>query len=93
MRPLRRLLSNRNIRLDARVLMELGGGPYVSTSTYGMACAGRLPLRDEYVNAFARTVGLPAESSPCPTRSDGPPGGYNISSMGATVTAALLIGG
>ncbi|WP_432830083.1 hypothetical protein [Dactylosporangium sp. CA-092794] len=24
-----------------------------------MACAGRLPLRDEYLNAFARTVGLP----------------------------------
>lgn len=56
---LRRLLNNRNIRLDARTLMMLGGGPYLSTSTYAMACEGRIPLRDEYVNAFARTVGLP----------------------------------
>ncbi|MET0424536.1 MAG: hypothetical protein ABW046_11705 [Actinoplanes sp.] len=57
-RILQRLLGNRNMRIDAQMLMALGGGPYLSTSTYAMACAERIPLRDEYVSAFARAVDI-----------------------------------
>jgi hypothetical protein len=31
----------------------------MSTSTYHMALAERLPLSDDYINAFARTAGIP----------------------------------
>jgi hypothetical protein len=55
---LRRLLSNRNIRINGVLLMELGGGQSLETETYALACAGRLPLDDDCVNAFARTVGI-----------------------------------
>ncbi|GAA1653655.1 hypothetical protein [Actinoplanes couchii] len=55
---LRRLLANRNIRMDSQVLMVLGGGPYVSTSTYWMATAGRIPLADRFVNPIARLIGI-----------------------------------
>ncbi|MCO8274274.1 hypothetical protein M1L60_27105 [Actinoplanes sp. TRM 88003] len=58
---LRRLLNNRNIDLDAPLLMLVGGGPYVSTSTYSMAFADRIPMRDEFVNAVARLTGIPLE--------------------------------
>jgi hypothetical protein len=53
-----RLLANRNIRMSKYAPMLLGGGPYMSDSTYRMVCGGRLPLTDEYVNAFARAIGL-----------------------------------
>jgi hypothetical protein len=56
---LRRLMDNRNLKVRNSVLMALGDGPYMSTSTYRMALAERLPLSDDYVNAFARTVGIP----------------------------------
>lgn len=53
-----RLIGNRNIRLDLNVMMPVGGGPYVSTSTYAMVLRGGRPLTAEYVNAFARVLGL-----------------------------------
>ncbi|GIE33777.1 hypothetical protein Ait01nite_068220 [Actinoplanes italicus] len=56
---LRRLLANRNLRVRNSLLTELGAGPYMSTATYRMALAERVPLSDDYVNAFARTVGIP----------------------------------
>jgi hypothetical protein len=54
-----RLLANRNLRVRNSLLTALGDGPYMSTSTYRMALAERVPLSDHYVNAFARTVGIP----------------------------------
>ena len=54
-----RLVANRNIRLDLAVMMHVGDGPYVSTSTYAMVLHGKLPLTAEYVNAFARVLGIP----------------------------------
>jgi hypothetical protein len=54
-----RLLNNRNIRVDNGVLVMIGGGPFLATSTYRKICAGVLPLRDEHVTAFARTAGIP----------------------------------
>ncbi|MFC3743735.1 hypothetical protein [Paractinoplanes deccanensis] len=54
-----RLLANRNMRVKAGALMFVGGGPYLSDSTYVMACWGRIPLKESYLNAFARTVGIP----------------------------------
>ncbi|MBU2666230.1 hypothetical protein KOI35_22265 [Actinoplanes bogorensis] len=56
---LRRLLTNRNLLLDARLLRALGGGPYVSTSTYAIDFRRRPEPRAEFVNAVARTVGIP----------------------------------
>jgi hypothetical protein len=56
---LRRLLANRNLKVRNSLLTALGDGPYMSTSTYWMALAERVPLSDHYVNAFARTVGIP----------------------------------
>ncbi|MEV4508183.1 hypothetical protein AB0K00_04405 [Dactylosporangium sp. NPDC049525] len=56
---LRRLLSNRNVRINAVLLVEIGGGTSMATETYALACAGRLPLDDQCVNAFARTIGIP----------------------------------
>jgi hypothetical protein len=56
---LRRLLANRNLRIRNTLLTELGAGPYMSTATYRMALAEAIPLSDDYVNAFARTVGIP----------------------------------
>jgi hypothetical protein len=53
-----RLLANRNIRLNARLLCVLGAGPYISTSTYWLACVGRLPLRADQVRAIVHTAGL-----------------------------------
>lgn len=54
-----RLIGNRNIRLDLAVMMHVGDGPYASTSTYAMALHGKRPLTAEYVNAFARVLGIP----------------------------------
>ncbi|WP_204007098.1 hypothetical protein [Virgisporangium aurantiacum] len=56
---LRRLLSNRNIRINGVLLQELGGGRHLDTETYALACAGRLPLDDDCVNAFARVTAIP----------------------------------
>ncbi|MEU8816559.1 hypothetical protein [Actinoplanes sp. NPDC048796] len=53
-----RLAGNRNIKPhNARVLLEVGGGPYVSDSTIWMLGAGRVVVTPLYVTAFAHLLG------------------------------------
>lgn len=52
-----RLLRNRNIRPGARILAEIGGGPYVSDSTVAMLGTGRVVITPQYVTAFAHLLG------------------------------------
>ncbi|MET7399522.1 hypothetical protein ABZS66_39165 [Dactylosporangium sp. NPDC005572] len=52
-----RLLDNRNVRIDMAALMH-AGGPYLSTSTYGMALGGRTHLEQSLVDAFAWLLGI-----------------------------------
>ncbi len=54
-----RLLKNRNIRPNARLLMEIGDGPYVADSTIGMLGPGRVAVTPRYVTAFAYLLGYP----------------------------------
>lgn len=57
-----RLLKNRNIRpWNARLLFEVGGGPYVSDSTIGMLGSGRVVVTPQYVTAFAHLLGYAPE--------------------------------
>lgn len=53
-----RLIGNRNIKVSAAVMMDVGGGPYVSTPTYRMVLGGALPMTADYFNAFARVLGI-----------------------------------
>ncbi|MDG6110273.1 hypothetical protein [Dactylosporangium aurantiacum] len=53
-----RLLRNRNIRpYNAKVLMAVGGGPYVSDSTVAGLGPGRVVITPQYVTAFAHLLG------------------------------------
>ena len=53
-----RLLRNRNIGpRNARILMEVGGGPYVSDATITMLGAGKTVITPRYVTAFAHLLG------------------------------------
>ncbi len=56
-----RLLANRNIHpWNARLLLEVGDGPYVSNSTIVLLGRGRATITPQYVTAFAHLPGLPA---------------------------------
>ncbi|MEU8002262.1 hypothetical protein AB0B66_13960 [Catellatospora sp. NPDC049111] len=52
-----RLLRNRNIRPNARLLAEVGDGPYVADSTVAMLGPGRVVVTPRYVTAFAHLLG------------------------------------
>lgn len=53
-----RLMHNRNMRpFSARLLCEVGGGPYVSDSTVGMLGRGKVAITPLYVTAFAHLLG------------------------------------
>jgi len=55
------LLRNRNIKpRNAKLLMYVGSGPYVSDSTYYGLGDGRVRLTPQYVSAFAAVLGIPA---------------------------------
>ncbi len=55
-----RLLRNRNIRpQNARLLAEVGDGPYVSDSTIAGLGSGMVVLTPQYVTAFAHLLGYP----------------------------------
>jgi hypothetical protein len=57
-----RLLANRNIRpYNARIVCEVGGGPYVSDSTISSLGAGRVVITPRYVSAFAHLLGYPPD--------------------------------
>ncbi|GIF52066.1 hypothetical protein Afe04nite_66050 [Asanoa ferruginea] len=53
-----RLLRNRNIRPTARILAEIGDGPYVSDSTVAMLGRGKVVITARYVTAFAHLLGI-----------------------------------
>jgi hypothetical protein len=53
-----RLVRNRNIRpYNARLLMLIGDGPYVSPSTVAGLGVGRVVITPQYVTAFAHLLG------------------------------------
>jgi hypothetical protein len=53
-----RLMHNRNMRpYSARLLCDVGGGPYVSDSTIGMLGRGKVVITPLYVTAFAHLLG------------------------------------
>jgi len=53
-----RLAINRNIRpRNAKIVKQVGGGPYVSDSTVWMLGMGRVVLTPLYVTAFAHILG------------------------------------
>jgi hypothetical protein len=53
-----RLLRNRNIRPgNAEILMAVGDGPYVSSSTVAELGRGRVVITPQYVTAFAHVLG------------------------------------
>lgn len=53
-----RLLRNRNIRPhNARILLTVGSGPYVSDSTVAMLGPGKAVMTAQYVTAFAHLLG------------------------------------
>jgi hypothetical protein len=53
-----RLLKNRNIRPhNARILAEVGDGPYVSDATVAMLGSGKVVMTPRYVTAFAHLLG------------------------------------
>ena len=55
-----RLLRNRNIRPhNARILKEIGDGPYVSDSTIFGLGPGTVVITPQYVTAFAHLLGYP----------------------------------
>ena len=55
-----RLLRNRNIRpYNARILKEIGDGPYVSDSTVVGLGRGTVVITPQYVTAFAHLLGYP----------------------------------
>lgn len=57
-----RLLRNRNIRPNARLLLEIGDGPYVADSTIARLGPGLVVVTPRYVTAFAYLLGYtPAE--------------------------------
>jgi transcriptional regulator with XRE-family HTH domain len=57
-----RLQRNRNIRpYRAKVLAEVGGGPYVSAATVAGLGTGHVVLTPQYVTAFAHVLGYAPE--------------------------------
>jgi transcriptional regulator with XRE-family HTH domain len=55
------LLLNRGIRPhNARMLLLVGDGPYVSDSTVAMLEGGRVALTPRHLTAFAAVLGIPA---------------------------------